>query len=53
MTQIDTVDAPAAPLAAAPTAVPTPAHASRDAAGEDAIHPFRVHVSDADLADLR
>jgi pimeloyl-ACP methyl ester carboxylesterase len=29
------------------------APASRDAASEDAIRPFRAHVSDADVADLR
>jgi len=41
MTQLNTVDAPAATLA------------SREAASDDAIRPFRAHVPDADLADLR
>jgi pimeloyl-ACP methyl ester carboxylesterase len=41
MTQINTVDAPAA------------ATASREAPGEDAIRPFRARVADADVADLR
>jgi len=41
MTQPNTVDAPAA------------ATASREAAGEEAIRPFRAQVPDADLADLR
>ena len=30
-----------------------PAAASHDAAGEDAIRPFRAHLPDADVADLR
>ena len=41
MTQIITVDAPAA------------APASREAAGEDAIRPFRAHIPDADVADMK
>jgi pimeloyl-ACP methyl ester carboxylesterase len=41
MTQLDTVDAPAA------------AAASREAPSDDAIRPFRARVSDADVADLR
>jgi pimeloyl-ACP methyl ester carboxylesterase len=41
MTQLKTMDTPAA------------APASPQAGSEDAIRPFRVHVSDADLADLR
>jgi pimeloyl-ACP methyl ester carboxylesterase len=41
MTQLNTVNVPAA------------APASREAAGEDAIRPFRAHVPDADVADLR
>ena len=41
MTQLKSTDTPAA------------APASPEAAGEDAIRPFRAHVSDADLADLR
>ena len=40
MTQINTVDAPAAP-------------APRDVLGEEAIRPFRARVPDADVADLR
>jgi pimeloyl-ACP methyl ester carboxylesterase len=40
-TQLNAVDAP--------TASP----ASREAAGEEAVRPFRAHVPDADLADLR
>ena len=43
MTQLKTMDtAAAAPTPASPAAV-----------GEDAIRPFRAHISDADLADLR
>ena len=41
MTQLDAMTAPVA----APTA--------REATGEDAIRPFRAHVPDADLADMR
>src|SRR5215207_2172332 len=41
MTQLNTMDAPAA----APT--------SREAASAEAIRPFRAHVPDADIADLR
>jgi pimeloyl-ACP methyl ester carboxylesterase len=41
MTQLNTMDLPAASLA------------SRETVGEDGIRPFRAHVSDADLADLR
>jgi pimeloyl-ACP methyl ester carboxylesterase len=41
MTQRNTVDAPAA------------APFSREAAREDAVHPFRAHVPDADVADMK
>jgi pimeloyl-ACP methyl ester carboxylesterase len=41
MTQVNTLDTSAA------------APASPEATGEDAIRPFRAHISDADLADLR
>ena len=41
MTQLDTMDAPAV------------APASRQATSEDHIRPFRAHVPDADVADLR
>ena len=41
MTQRTTADVPAA------------APVRYEAAGDDAIRPFRVHVPDADLADLR
>jgi pimeloyl-ACP methyl ester carboxylesterase len=35
------------------TAAPGPTAASRETASEDAIRPFRAHVPDADVADLR
>ena len=41
MTQLDTVDAP------------TATYPSREAAGHDAIRPFRAHISEADVADMR
>jgi cell wall-associated NlpC family hydrolase len=34
-------------------ALPAAAPASREAAGQEAIRPFRAHVPDADIADLR